>query len=302
MASTALAQQIEAAPANLPGTVHTARRAEIPAAMEADVGAACVTPEPAVSLQPEIEKVQMVTAPEPIFTPPPPKSTSPQPDPQRPLANGSSDLGMVVACDHDDTSAESAQCNGYLCPQGALGCGGRGWFRRIKRRLQYTHWGYAEEFEERSLSGLVSAHMGTQILNGMAARMVLYQYDFCDGTADEAAKLNPHGYRRLCEIAAMLQYCSAYPVVIEYTPGNPALDAARRDHVLKALGELTVAVPEQGVIVGVPAVRGLSGEEAFTIHQNLLRDTESGGAGAAALSPAPTIGVSLQQGGTSSGQ
>jgi hypothetical protein len=74
---------------------------------------------------------------------------------------------------------------------------------------------------------------------------------------------------RLKHLAWMLQ-ANVYPLVVEHTPEEPRLAAARRDHVLKSLEELGFAVPEEWVIVGEPRAAGLSGEEALTVHQRML--------------------------------
>ena len=117
------------------------------------------------------------------------------------------------------------------------------------------------------------AHMRTQISNGTAARLVLYRYDFCDAVLEEAFRLNPHGAKRLQEMAMTMQSWSIYPLVIEVTPGNSTLNAARRDDVLKLVRDHGFPIPDEWVVVGVPCARGLSGEEAFMIQQKMLRQT-----------------------------
>ena len=49
----------------------------------------------------------------------------------------------------------------------------------------------------------------------MAARLVLYHYDFIDPTACDGYKLSPKGYERLEDIARMFPAFVFQPVVIE---------------------------------------------------------------------------------------
>ena len=57
----------------------------------------------------------------------------------------------------------------------------RWWNNRFKPRMQFTHWGYPEYFEETPLGTAVGCHKLVQISKGWAARSVLYRYDFRDG-------------------------------------------------------------------------------------------------------------------------
>lgn len=158
-------------------------------------------------------------------------------------------------------------------------CGGlldRCW-QRTKACLQESHWGYPEEFCTRPVGTLLRAHVRTQIANGLRDQMVLYRYDFNEGMLGDASELNPHGRRRLSELAGLLQR-NCFPLIVERIPGKPGLSEARRAKVLEALSETTFAVPEEWVVVGDPPRVGLSGEEALTIHENLMSNTEQGGA------------------------
>jgi hypothetical protein len=113
----------------------------------------------------------------------------------------------------------------------------------------------------------------------MHARMVLYRYDFYDAATAEAARLNPHGERRLREIARMAHCFGVHPIRIEPVPERPALSTARRDHVLQRLQQSVFALPEEWVVVGRPDTPGLAGQEAVEIHTNLIKQTTSGPGG-----------------------
>ena len=87
---------------------------------------------------------------------------------------------------------------------------------------------------------------------GWQLASVLYHYDFCDETACDGFKLNAKGYERLQDIARMFPCSNFQPIIIETTPQNAKLDAARREYVWKLLVQLNVSVPDQLVVVGHP--------------------------------------------------
>lgn len=146
------------------------------------------------------------------------------------------------------------------------------WQGRIKPCLQYSHWGYADQFEETPFGASVCQAKKVQICNGLADQIVLYLYDFCMAT--DGAQLNLRGRRRLSEIVTMMQSLNCHPLLIEAS-GNPELDAARKAYVLEMMAKANFPVPEDWVVVGQPKVRGLAGEEAVIIHSNMLRQTEA---------------------------
>lgn len=157
------------------------------------------------------------------------------------------------------------------------------WTNRLKPFMQATHWGYADLFETAPFGYATRASLSRNICNGIAAQMVLYQYDFCDAPAPEGARLNIHGQKRLYEIAQMLQ-CCPYPVLVERAVcTSPAragcldaarLNEARQEYVTKAFRQL--GVPAH-VVVGEPAARGLRGEEATWRMNPDLQPTAPGG-------------------------
>lgn len=147
---------------------------------------------------------------------------------------------------------------------------GQWWQYRAKPCLQYSHWGYPEEFEEIPFGLRVRTVQQTQIQRGWAARLWLYRYDFCDdGTA-----LNPAGHRRLRELAAEFPVWSCHVLMIESTPDRPQLDAARRAYVRGLLEDS--GVPAQ-VAIGVPAVSAPFGDETQWWYSRFERQVRSGG-------------------------
>jgi hypothetical protein len=146
----------------------------------------------------------------------------------------------------------------------------------VKQCLQFSHWGYADLFEEPPAGAALQAHQKIQVMRAMCLRMALYRYDFYDESTDKAAQLNPHGQRRLRKIARMSQCFGLYPIRIEPDPDRPKLNAARREYVLQQLQHSSFAVPEEWVVVARPGATGLAGEEAVEIHTNMIEHTQSG--------------------------
>lgn len=141
----------------------------------------------------------------------------------------------------------------------------------------------------------VHAAMKTQICNGLAARMVLYHYDFCDDAGPNGDMLNEHGRARLTDIVEMFSCLGCHPIVIEHTPCNLPLDAARREYVVRLLSQMNAPIPSPLVIVGSPESPALSGREAILLDKNLLGRTRDEG-----KNPAPSPSMT-DSGGSQSG-
>jgi hypothetical protein len=145
------------------------------------------------------------------------------------------------------------------------------WWKRCKTRLS-SCFGYESEFEAVPLGAFVDAAYRNHIANGDAARMVLYHYDFVGNTAT----LNTHGQDQVAKIAAMLGH-NGFPVIVERTPGNPALAEARRLAVWNQLGGAGSVIPPERIVVGASIANGLHGGEAEIIYLNLLSQTREKG-------------------------
>jgi len=163
---------------------------------------------------------------------------------------------------------------------------------RILYRLQDCFLGYRDEFQSPPLGYTIHQHFKTEVANGDAARMVLYEYDFEDG----GAALNLHGRDKLARVAALLSrnFC---PVVIERTPCVPGLAEERRLAVLGELAHGSFPVPPERVVIGPPIANGLSGTEAALIYRNLLTQTQRQG-----VSAGGSTGGTAGQGSSAAGQ
>jgi hypothetical protein len=140
------------------------------------------------------------------------------------------------------------------------------------RRLQGKFWGYPEEYEPRPLGASLYDHAKIMTANGAAARMVLYRYDFLEGSSE----LSPRGQDQLAKIAAQLAV-SPFPMIVERTPSHPSLAESRRYAVLAALARGPCPVPSDRVLVGVPTPIGMSGADAYIISNNSLGRTQQYG-------------------------
>lgn len=202
----------------------------------------------------------------------------------------------------------SAPCHADCHPHRGFFGRIKGWWNRRRNRCgchacpDCGAHGHASD--DMPLGYFLNEHFATQISNGEAARMVLYRYDFIDGTA----RLKLKGKRRLAEIAKMIP-TNFHPVVIQQTVVRPsgdsetdqkrqlaadALDRMRRDAVLEALREMTIPVPEERVRVGYPIVPGLRGDEeqAQRVYGNLLVPDDGGlGLGASETPATGAVGT-----------
>jgi hypothetical protein len=132
-----------------------------------------------------------------------------------------------------------------------------------------------EKFD-RPFGSFMRRYLSRQVQRGVAARMVLFHYDFHRVDSDRRVMLNEHGHQRLVKLAHLMT-CSSYPLIIESTD-DPALDRQRRDLVASMLQSSNL-VPDafDRVRVATAPGRGLEGIEAVDIYRNMLIHTRAGG-------------------------
>lgn len=124
-----------------------------------------------------------------------------------------------------------------------------------------------------------------QIAKGEAALMVLHHFDFvpCQG------ELNDRGRLQLQKIARRALQ-NPFPIIIQASPRDPELDAARLAAVISELA--FSPVPAERVVIGPSVARALDGLDAQLIHQNLLRLMSDGSA--QRLAPTGAAGPALR--------
>ncbi len=147
------------------------------------------------------------------------------------------------------------------------------WKNYWKPQWQETHWGYPEEFCEKPLGYWVHAHNRTMVANAEAVRMTLYDYDF----EENSAELTWRGQEQLARIAYMLPR-NFFPLVVQSTPIDPELAAARREKVVKLLAASNFPIPPERIIVASPGTYAREGYEAEPGQALLLQILTTGGA------------------------
>ncbi|MGW8256843.1 MAG: hypothetical protein ACWGMZ_05100 [Thermoguttaceae bacterium] len=181
---------------------------------------------------------------------------------QKPMQNGVNPFASQASINSDESSGNDSIC----CPPWGL----------LKNRACRCLFGGClcghGQYDETPFGALVHAHMKTQVCNAMADGLVLYQYDFCNASPVDSSKLNPSGEKSLYEIAGIMQSSDLGPLVIQCTPGNPKLDAARRNYVLKKLHDSNFAIPDEWVVVGKPNARGMSGPQALKVKGRMNKE------------------------------
>ena len=170
-----------------------------------------------------------------------------------------------AACPQCNEGYQTTYCEGSFWERWQM----RKWEK--KRRHQYAWWGYPEEFCEQPLGMALDCQFNTQIANGIAAKLVLYQFDFLE----DGSRLNAKGQQQLAKHAAAMNG-NLFPLVIEQTPDEPELDAARRAAVQQALTQSRFPISFDRIVVGTPTAVGLPGQQATGLNANLLRDTQNG--------------------------
>ena len=145
--------------------------------------------------------------------------------------------------------------------------------RHAAKKINSKHWrwlqanalGYPDQFVPRPLGASLYQNNMVQVANGAAARMVLYNYDFVDGTS----QLSVRGRDQLAKVASRLPW-SPVPIIIERMPYSPGLAESRRYAVLAALAGSPYPVTSDRVVVGPPIAAGIGGAQAELIDQNFL--------------------------------
>lgn len=194
------------------------------------------------------------------------------------------------------TAVTAMPANRHGCGAGCQNCNPPKLGSQCKAELQYSHWGYPEEFQERPFGSIVRAQSQQQVVNGIAALSALYRYDFFPPNDPNAEKLTSRGKWQLRKIASHILTHSV-KVMVEST-GDAQLDAARQQHVFDQLAQFSVPVPAEQIVIGTPRPSGLQGLEALTIYQNQLIDTRAkgafsggGGGGGGNFGASPITGV-----------
>lgn len=125
------------------------------------------------------------------------------------------------------------------------------------------------------LGASVAGAMGRQIFQGAVELMTLYNFDFYRAETERQSELTERGLYQLQKYARRLEFVPA-AIKVEIAESNPALDAARREHVVAQLGSWGVPNADSLVVLG-RARFGVSGSEAVQTAEGLERVIDTRG-------------------------
>jgi hypothetical protein len=140
--------------------------------------------------------------------------------------------------------------------------------RSIGQRLHETLIGRHDLFYEPPPGYFVRNHFGMMKAKADPHRFTLYRSDFLPGTD----RLSPTGASRFNLMASRLPGWLG-PVIIEWSPDEPALAEARRACVMATLAATgQPVIPERVVIGPSPYPGGLGSDAAGNYNEMLVRD------------------------------
>lgn len=196
-------------------------------------------------------------------------------------ASDQSGIGDAFSAPHPELlpSSPNTRCYTDACEtssssrrRGALG---RYWLNRVKPRLQRSHWGYCNRFEERQFGDAFVAATRGQIDRGSADLLMLYHYDFYPRTTQRGWHLTPRGRYQLRRMVQRVIFPRA-PIKIQITYNDPKLDAARHHHVIQELKGLGIEISDDQVILARQK-HAMSAAEATELNNGLLEIIKSRG-------------------------
>lgn len=181
----------------------------------------------------------------------------------------------VPLLDFPQAACETGQTDCDSCRSGGGGCCccrrprriTKLWTSLIKPSMQASHWGYRDEFCEQPFGANVHSHIQTQVFNGLADQMVLYEYDFHDDRGPDADKLNARGIYQLEKIVERFLHGLSW-IVVASTEGKPDLDQARKQAVERQLEEMRVPFSSDQVVIRRAPKQMLGASEALLIWEN----------------------------------
>lgn len=126
--------------------------------------------------------------------------------------------------------------------------------------------GYGEYFAQPPLGFVRDEVITMQVAKADGHKYTLYRSDFLPGTA----KLSPAGASRMNQMAGKLGSWLG-PIIVEWTPEDPALGEARKAQIITQFQGAGLPVVPERVVVGPTAAPGLDGVEADANYQAMQR-------------------------------
>jgi hypothetical protein len=174
-------------------------------------------------------------------------------------------------------------------PPGVAACARRGrlhrMFHHTAHTLDDTFIGYPDAFIEPPLGTYIRRQFVVQVAKADPHRGTLYQSDFLPGTD----RFSPIGASRFNLMLARLPAWSG-PILIEWSPDQPALAEARRRAVLATLDRAGQPVPGDRVVIGPSPYPGALGVETAGNYGNLIGRSQ---AAAVSFPLSPAVSANL---------
>jgi hypothetical protein len=170
-----------------------------------------------------------------------------------------------------------------------------GLFHRLFHHTSHTLHdkliGYPENFVEPPLGTYVREQLSLEVAKADPHRFTLYRSDFLPGTD----RFSPGGAARFNRMYSRIP-SSPDPVIVEWTPDEPGLAAARRQAVLATFQRAGRPMAAERVVIGPSPYPGAMAVEAGNNFSTILMRSQQAGA---TYPPTPQPVASGYQGGGS---
>jgi hypothetical protein len=144
-------------------------------------------------------------------------------------------------------------------------------FHHVAHTTQDKFVGYPDAFIEPPMGHYVNEQFAVQVAKANTHRFTLYRSDFLPGTS----QFSPSGASRFNIMAGRIPVWTG-PIMIEWTPEQPALAEERRLALLETMQKAGMPVVAQRVVVGPSPYPGSMGVEAVHHAGNtILRDSSA---------------------------
>ena len=184
-------------------------------------------------------------------------------------ARGASWIGAVVLAGMMGQGAAAQPPATEAGPPGAAVCHRHGRLHRMFHHTAHTlddkFIGYPDAFIEPPLGAYIRRQFTVQVAKADPHRATLYHSDFLPGTD----RFSPIGASRFNLMLGRLPAWSG-PILIEWSPDQPALAEARRLAVLATLDRAGQPMPGERVVIGPSPYPGAMGVEAAGNFGNVI--------------------------------
>jgi hypothetical protein len=138
-------------------------------------------------------------------------------------------------------------------------------FHHTAHTVQDKFVGYPENFVEPPVGHYLTEQLTVQVGKADTHRFTLYRSDFLPGTTS----FSPVGASRYNIMATRMPAWPG-PIVVEWTPEQPALAAARRDAIVRTMAESGQPILADRVVIGPSPYPGAMGVDAANNAQNAI--------------------------------